>query len=210
MTTPRQDSSETRDSLLRAAERLMAQRGAYAVDLKDIREAAGQRNRSAIHYYFGDRDGLIEAIRQKHRVPINDHRNQVLDELGPDATIAELIDAFILPLAHGLDDDSARDYMIMVGAEAAWVGAAISANPDRPYFESLRRTGTLLAQRLPGSAQRRKMLVGQAFMTATVLLADIARELNSGTIDISTGRARVTGVSRFVKAALEGSVEERP
>ncbi|MDJ0363478.1 TetR/AcrR family transcriptional regulator [Rhodococcus sp. H29-C3] len=49
------------DALLTAAERLFAERGAY-VSLRDIAIAGGHRNNSAVHYHFGDRQGLIGAI----------------------------------------------------------------------------------------------------------------------------------------------------
>ncbi|MDO3014677.1 helix-turn-helix domain containing protein [Mycobacteroides abscessus subsp. abscessus] len=49
------------DVILMAAERMFAERGA-GVALRDIAAAAGQRNNSAVHYHFGDRDGLVRAI----------------------------------------------------------------------------------------------------------------------------------------------------
>src|SRR5262245_54342483 len=63
---------ETRAALIEAAERLMAERGVYAVDLKEIMTVAGARNRSAVQYHFGGREGLVRAIGAKHRSPINE------------------------------------------------------------------------------------------------------------------------------------------
>jgi AcrR family transcriptional regulator len=47
--------------LVDAATRLFAQHGIDGVALKDIVAAAGQKNQSAVQYYFGDKDGLIAA-----------------------------------------------------------------------------------------------------------------------------------------------------
>ncbi len=52
----------TREKLIAAAERLMANHGIDGVDLREIHAAAGQRNRSAIAYHFGDREGLVVPV----------------------------------------------------------------------------------------------------------------------------------------------------
>ena len=45
------------ERLLREAERLFARRGLYQVKVREIIEAAGQRNVSALNYHFGSREG---------------------------------------------------------------------------------------------------------------------------------------------------------
>ena len=59
--------TDARQRLLLAAERLVAERGPD-VPLRDVAVAADQRNNSAVQYYFGSRDGLIDAIVE-HRMP---------------------------------------------------------------------------------------------------------------------------------------------
>jgi AcrR family transcriptional regulator len=71
----------TKEALTRAAEQLMAARGVNAVDLKQIQIAAGQKNRSVVNYYFGDRAGLITAIMTKHRLAVNAERHRMLDRI---------------------------------------------------------------------------------------------------------------------------------
>jgi AcrR family transcriptional regulator len=56
----------TRERILDAAERLMAERGVGGVSLNEINQAAGQRNTAALHYHFGGRDGLLRAIMRRH------------------------------------------------------------------------------------------------------------------------------------------------
>jgi AcrR family transcriptional regulator len=51
----------SRVRLVEAATRLFAQHGIDGVALKDIVAAAGQKNQSAVQYYFKDKGGLIEA-----------------------------------------------------------------------------------------------------------------------------------------------------
>lgn len=65
-------TTDARERILLAAERLIAERGS-AVPLRDIALAAGQRNNSAVQYHFGSRDGLIEAVVE-YRMPALDAR----------------------------------------------------------------------------------------------------------------------------------------
>src|SRR5450631_4411815 len=51
----------TRKRILKSAERLFAKSGIDAVSIRDITDAAGV-NTAAIHYHFGSKSGLIEAL----------------------------------------------------------------------------------------------------------------------------------------------------
>src|SRR5438552_494858 len=51
-----------------AGERLFALHGVDGVSLRQIAAEAGSSNNSAVHYYFGSKDGLIAAIFH-HRLP---------------------------------------------------------------------------------------------------------------------------------------------
>lgn len=66
------------DSLLSAAERVFAERGAD-VSLRDIAIAAGQRNNSAVNYYFGDRQGLIDAVVRRRLAAVEDSATRLLE-----------------------------------------------------------------------------------------------------------------------------------
>src|SRR3546814_3777931 len=49
-------SAATRARLVGTAERLFADRGIESVTLAEINIAAGQRNKNATHYHFGDKE----------------------------------------------------------------------------------------------------------------------------------------------------------
>ena len=61
MTIPR--DTETRDRLLKAAERLFADRGFKKVTVRDICRAA-RANVAAVNYHFGDKLGLYREVTQ--------------------------------------------------------------------------------------------------------------------------------------------------
>ena len=55
-------SDATKNALMRAAERLIAQCGMENVSISDIVVAAEQKNQSALQYHFTNLSGLIDAI----------------------------------------------------------------------------------------------------------------------------------------------------
>jgi AcrR family transcriptional regulator len=98
--------TETRDRLVLAAERLFGERGIDNVSLREINRAAGQRNVAALHYHFGTREALLEAIFERRMAGINRRRVAMLDALeaeGPDIAIRAVVEAMVLPLAEQLD-----------------------------------------------------------------------------------------------------------
>ncbi|HSJ19751.1 MAG TPA: helix-turn-helix domain-containing protein [Nocardioidaceae bacterium] len=97
------DATATRESLVRAAAELFAERGADAARSRDIVKAAGQANGSAIGYHFGSRQGLLEAILDRHIDQMSD-RAGVLGRRVPGplrgtalSRQLELIDAALAP-----------------------------------------------------------------------------------------------------------------
>jgi len=96
----------TRARIVSAAERLFAERGVDATTLAEINKAANQRNRSAVQYHFGNKEGVIHAILDKHTPGIELRRHAMLDEiersdLSNNRAFAE---ALVLPVAEKLDD----------------------------------------------------------------------------------------------------------
>jgi AcrR family transcriptional regulator len=90
---PRVDS---REALILAAERLVAERGAK-VPLRDVAVEAGQRNNSAVHYHFGSREGLLHAVVERRNAALEERRLQLLAE--HDAVeIRDLLHVLISPM----------------------------------------------------------------------------------------------------------------
>ncbi len=69
----------TRERILVAAERLYAEHGVLAVSNRQISEAAGQGNNTAVGYHFGTRAELVRAIARKHTGSIERLRGRRLD-----------------------------------------------------------------------------------------------------------------------------------
>jgi AcrR family transcriptional regulator len=101
------------------AERLFAERGIDSVSLSEINRRAGQRNRAALQYHFGDKQGLIQAILDKHLPGIEQRRNRMLDELEVQAEpdLRSLVQALVLPVAEKLEDRNGGVSFVLLQAQ---------------------------------------------------------------------------------------------
>ncbi|WP_088625812.1 helix-turn-helix domain-containing protein [Oceanicola sp. 22II-s10i] len=77
--------SDTKMGLLLAAERLFATNGIAATTIRQINTEAGQKNSSAIHYHFGSRDAILDAIVAVRVTPANTERERLLAEARAEA-----------------------------------------------------------------------------------------------------------------------------
>lgn len=104
---------DARTRLLLAGERLIAESGPE-VSLRDVAVAAGQRNNSAVHYHFGSRDGLIEAIIGHRQAPLEQARLTLLAEHEgagePDDSVAALVKILVEPLFDTPYSDGSSHY----------------------------------------------------------------------------------------------------
>jgi AcrR family transcriptional regulator len=90
----------TREKIKRAAEVLFAERGFSAVSIRDIIEAAGQRNTGSLHYYFRTKEALARELVADGVRRIDEDRNRRLDRLEADGgpeTIREVIELLAYP-----------------------------------------------------------------------------------------------------------------
>ena len=104
------DTETTRDKLLRAALHLFARQG-LDVPLRDINEVAGQRNASALHYHFGGRPELLQAIVDRYRLSDAEHA-AIEEELrsGPH-DIREVVEGLVRRSCAWLATPDGRDYI---------------------------------------------------------------------------------------------------
>jgi AcrR family transcriptional regulator len=101
-------ATDTKNQILDAAERLFAERGFDATSLRTITSEAGV-NLAAIHYHFGSKEALIEALLFRRLDAINRERLQLLDaceaQSGSDAPDLHcLIHSFVAPALRYIHD----------------------------------------------------------------------------------------------------------
>lgn len=91
--------ADTKRRILDAAEALFAGQGVAATSLRAI-IAAADVNSAAIHYHFGSKQALIEALFARRITPINEERLTRLDTLEQSGTLdpVSLLRAFLEPM----------------------------------------------------------------------------------------------------------------
>lgn len=101
--------------------RLFAERGVDGVTVREIAEAAGQKNHAAVGYHFGSKEALIRELVLDGAVLIDARRNAALDALeaaGGPRTVREVVDVLIATSIRlegsGLEDSYNR-FVVMLG-----------------------------------------------------------------------------------------------
>ena len=189
---------ETRRALVEAATEAFAEQGVFTASLVEITRRAGQRNRGAVHYHFGSREGLLVAVLEQHAAFLAQREGELLAEArtAPDDDLASVLEAIVRPAVELAETGpSGRHYLVIIGdlvEEFDRVDGEVDA--------ALRRTGgyavfELLEQRLPDldEALRTERL---ALVTGFILrsVADRARAHESD----SPGRAQLP-TERFIR-----------
>src|SRR5271157_3074866 len=98
---------DTRLKILDTAERLFGEEGYQPVSLRHITAAAGV-NLASIHYHFGSKEELLDALIERRATPVNEERMESLRRLkqaaGPKPiALEDLLGAFLIPAFHSAD-----------------------------------------------------------------------------------------------------------
>src|SRR5262249_49412259 len=91
---------DTRNRILDAAEQLYGSLGVANVSLRQIRIASKQRNDGAVQYHFGDREGIIRALNQRHLPNIGEIATEVVDRRAGRRSRGPLVEALVRPWAE--------------------------------------------------------------------------------------------------------------
>jgi AcrR family transcriptional regulator len=98
-----------REQLLAQATRLFAAHGYAATSTREICEAAGA-NVAAIHYYFGDKEGLYREVLLR---PIEQMTEQFGDFADPALPFAAAMRRLLAPFVMSADDDLEQEGQVM-------------------------------------------------------------------------------------------------
>ena len=99
-------------ALILAAERLFAERGVDGVSLRQINQAADQKNTAAAHYHFGSKDGLVQAVLLYRLPRLDERRGELLRRNSQTKDLRFYLEAFVGPLAEELLPRSEGNYYI--------------------------------------------------------------------------------------------------
>jgi AcrR family transcriptional regulator len=150
---PVRAAAGTVDELLQTAERLFAQAGVENVALTQIVAQAGQRNRSALHYHFGSRAGVLTAVLNRRLAAINARREAMMDALPADPTAAQVLHAEIAPLAQvALEEPWGADYISILAQVVFHPQLLGEREVEDAHLSGLRRGRALLERAAPSTS----------------------------------------------------------
>ena len=189
------DASQTRTRLLDAAAREFAEHGVWNASLIEITRRAGQRNRAALRYHFGDREAVLCAVLERHTEFLARREGELLAKAQrtPADDLAAGVEAVVRPaveLAAG--GRQGRDCLLIVaelaGEDPARFSPELAAVLDRTGGNEVY---ALLAARMPPMAAG--MLAERFGLVTTFILrsvADRARALELAGAEHGDGDAR--------------------
>jgi AcrR family transcriptional regulator len=196
------DSDAKSASALRivvAAERLFAFHGIDGVALRQISIEAGFSNNSAVHYYFGSKDGLIGAIF-RHRLPqLIGERRLLAARCDPD-DLRSRFEAHFLPVLN-LAEATDNHYVSFVEQlqRRATATSAQAALPNLPEegqrsHNDFRRDVEAMLRHL--QKPLRRMRVAEAELLCLHAAADRERAVASG--------AKLAAFELFASSLFDG------
>jgi AcrR family transcriptional regulator len=125
----------TRERILDVAEELFAERGIGETSLRALTRTAGV-NLASVHYHFGSKEALLDAVIERRARPFNELRLKQLDRLeasGNPADVDAILRAFFLPAFRSQEGLGTRRTLLRR------LIARIHAQPAEQREELLRR-----------------------------------------------------------------------
>lgn len=162
-----------RTLLLTVAERLFAERGVDAVSLRAVMAEAGT-NVAAIHYHFGSKEALIQALVEWRSAEVAQRRDPYLLALEEQAkpTAAGLAEAIVRPVADTVADGG--EGWVRVVYRIASTRHPSLAVLDETFAPAADRLGALLRRIDPALSQATvRFRVAETLVTTFRVLGDL-------------------------------------
>lgn len=173
---------DTRDKLITIGQHLFAEQGVFRVPLRTVIEQAGQKNTSALHYHFGGREGLLNAIIERHNIGIEAERAAMLEELRAarmDGDVAAVVSTFVLPFARKLESVEGREFLRVVAQLSDRFDFWDEGPPKTPA--EAHRSLVMMARSIPAQPPAiRHERVTTILMLVSDALALRARQIDQG------------------------------
>jgi AcrR family transcriptional regulator len=171
----------TRARILDEAERLFGERGLAGVSLREIRLAAGARNKNAIQFHFGDRDGLVQALKDRHMPRLAAMQQTLYERM----------------VAEGRDDDPRSMVEVLVRPSADYLSFGPSARAWVKIISYLGASPELNVQDMMSAAPAPAVIVGRSLFERLrgqlpdALAAERMMVLAQNAVHICADRARL-------------------
>jgi AcrR family transcriptional regulator len=209
----REDDSRARDRILKAAERLFADRGYNGVSVRDIAAAAGV-NSAAIAYYFRSKDGLLSEVYRRHCTPLIEERLRMLAaarRLRGRARLAAILEAFVRPALLQVDGGG-KAFLRLRAVLSGESSELLDKLVDENFHQSSSAFVEALCECLPRLSRddvcwRFHFLLGTIYYTAVG--PQLIRKFSDGRCDPSDTDAVIRELVPFLVAAFSSPPSKR-
>jgi AcrR family transcriptional regulator len=206
-------AAETREAIMAAAERLFAEHGLMAVSSRQISEAAGQGNNTAVGYHFGSKTDLIRALVERSAGPIEQIRERLLAEVGDGGDLRAWAGCLVRPTTEYLDSLGTPSwyarFVAQVMTDPVLRQVVSEEAVDRP---PLRRTVHEIERRLPelpGPLRRERGAMARLLIVHTCAERERALAEGSGALQPSWQHAALS-LTDAITGLLRAPVTPRP
>lgn len=188
----------TKAALIRAAERLFAEKGLGTVSVRDITRAAGARNESALHYHFGGIEALIREVFAQRYHAIEDIRLARIAELDAaqkSSDVGALMEAAVGPLIEACLEESGRLYayfLVQLVTDPRFDLAELVNDFAPQCALAVKERAFVALAHVPDDILL--MRLRQVFTMSIILTADYARQIDAGTAPPIDHAVREAGV----------------
>ena len=207
--------TDTKLAILDAAERAFAENGFERVSIRRIVAAAGV-NIAAVHYHFGSKEALIEAVFNRRIQPINARRLEMLEALENASTggalpLGGVVQALVEPMLElkSIAGETESHATRIYGRVIAESSRSLQTMLRRQFGPVLERFAAAFARALPDLPKPVLLWRITFSVGATAhIMCDPARlkEFSGGVCDTSDSTEVIRQLTRFLTAGLQAPV----
>jgi AcrR family transcriptional regulator len=202
------EHTDTRESLLDAAETLFSAHGIEAASLRQITQHAGA-NLAAVNYHFGSKDGLVRAVFSRRLRPLTSERIQLLEQVDLDAedAVEQVLTAFLRPILRILQEapDGVRGFGRLMGRAFSEPSEEVRQMVVEEFRESIDRYLDAFRKILPHLEEVERMwrfhFVAGA-MTHTIACTQMLERFSGGRCTASDPEEALRQMVPFLAAGL--------
>ena len=199
----------TKEQILDVAERMFAENGIHAVSLRTI-IAEAEVNLAAVHYHFGSKDALVEAVFERRVGPVNEARLEWLDRVETEwdgaPPVEEVLRALVTPAIQlAVDPERGQTFMKTCGRFYTEAGDHLHSIFERLFSKIIERYVAAFRRacpELPPAELLWRVHFTVGVMVHTLLDSERLRRISGGACDPSDVKAVVERMVNFAAAGM--------
>ena len=175
------DKPRAREQIKLAARRLFALRGIDGVSVREIVEAAEQKNHGSLTYYFGTKEALVRELVADGAKLIDIRRNAFLDALeaaGGPKRVHDVVEALVYPsIGLGETADEEDTYLRFIATMAQnhreLFMDALEKRWNSGYLRALGHLRRLMPE-MPAAAKNQRFVFMGGYLSAVLSMREAA------------------------------------